>query len=284
LVNVDINGEDAIFRIVAAGMPLAQGETMQQVSTAGTRTALITGGARRIGAHIAKDLAAQGFGVVIHANSSIAGAEKLAGQIVANGGRAVTIAADLCDAGETRRLFAAAREALGPVDLLVNNASVFERDSAQEPDMALWDRHFAVHLKAPALLGAEMFAQGDIGSGLIVNIIDQRVWKLTPDFFSYTLSKSALWTATRTSAQAFAPKLRVNAIGPGPTMANERQTPADFQMQIDGLPLKRGPEPADFAKTIHYLYEMKSVTGQMLALDGGQHLAWQTPDVTGMAE
>jgi NAD(P)-dependent dehydrogenase (short-subunit alcohol dehydrogenase family) len=257
---------------------------MQQKSTAGTRTALITGSARRIGAHIAKDLAAQGFAVAIHANASIGSAQEIAGQIIAGGGRAAGLQADLRDADATRRLFAAARDALGPVDLLVNNASVFERDSAQSPDLDLWDRHFAVHLKAPALLGAEMFAQADIESGLIVNIIDQRVWKLTPDFFSYTLSKSALWTATRTSAQAFAPKLRVNAIGPGPTLANERQSAEDFQMQIDGLPLKRGPEPADFAKTIHYLYETKSITGQMLALDGGQHLAWQTPDVTGMAE
>jgi NAD(P)-dependent dehydrogenase (short-subunit alcohol dehydrogenase family) len=257
---------------------------MQENQRRGPRTALVTGGARRIGAHIAKDLAAQGFGVAIHANSSLADAEAMAAQIIAHGGRAAALQADLCDAAATKRLFAAAREALGPVDLVVNNASVFERDSAQAPDMDLWNRHFAVHLKAPALLGAEMFAQGDIETGLIVNIIDQRVWKLTPDFFSYTLSKSALWTATRTSAQAFAPKLRVNAIGPGPTMANERQSAADFQMQIDGLPLKRGPQPADFAKTIDYLYGMHSITGQMLALDGGQHLAWQTPDVTGMAE
>jgi NAD(P)-dependent dehydrogenase (short-subunit alcohol dehydrogenase family) len=261
-----------------------QGEAMQGNSTGGQRTALVTGGARRIGARIAKDLAAQGFGVAIHANSSIAEAQAMAAQIVADGGRAVALQADLGDAAATKRLFAAACHALGPVDLLVNNASVFERDSAQAPDLDLWERHFAVHLKAPALLGAQMFAQSDIETGLIVNIIDQRVWKLTPDFFSYTLSKSALWTATRTSAQAFAPKLRVNAIGPGPAMANERQSAEDFQMQIDGLPLKRGPQPADFAKTILYLYEIGSITGQMLALDGGQHLAWQTPDVTGMAE
>ena len=248
------------------------------------RIALVTGGARRIGAFMARDLAKQGFAVAIHANSSVDAARELASSINAEGGKAVPLQADLTDPDAVRRLFAAARDALGPVDLLVNNASVFEPDSAQDPDMELWDRHFAVHLKAPALLGAELHAQTDIDTGLIVNMIDQRVWKLTPDFFSYTLSKSALWTATRTMAQAFAPKVRVNAIGPGPTLANERQSAADFQMQIDGLPLKRGPRPDEFAATILYLYETASITGQMIALDGGQHLAWQTPDVTGMAE
>jgi NAD(P)-dependent dehydrogenase (short-subunit alcohol dehydrogenase family) len=167
----------------------------------------------------------------------------------------------------------------------VNNASEFQPDSVGCTTLERWNAHLDINLRAPVFLAQDLVRHlPDGADGNIINIIDQRVWKLTPDFFSYTLSKSALWTATRTSAQAFAPKLRVNAIGPGPTMPNERQSPADFQMQIDGLPLRRGPEPADFAKTIDYLYEMHSITGQMLALDGGQHLAWQTPDVTGMAE
>ena len=156
---------------------------------------------------------------------------------------------------------------------------------AAAPDFATWDRHFSIHLKAPALLTADLARQlRDNEDGLVVNVIDQRVWKLTPGFFSYTLSKAALWTATQTMAQAFAPRLRVNAIGPGPTVVSERQTPADFQAQLDGLIMKRGPALSEFGATIRYLWQARSVTGQMIALDGGQHLAWQTPDVTGMPE
>lgn len=250
----------------------------------GFRTALVTGGARRIGAFIVRDLAANGFGVAIHCNGSRTDAETLASQIVRDGGRAVVIEADLSDRDAARGLLAEATELAGPVDLLVNNASVFEPDTAHEPDMALWDRHFAVHLEAPALLSAAFAAQPELESGLIVNVVDQRVWRLNPNFFSYTLSKAALWAATQTMAQAFAPKIRVNAIGPGPTLPNDRQTRADFDAQIAGLPLKRGPQADEFGATIRYLYATPSVTGQMIALDGGQHLAWETPDVTGMAE
>jgi NAD(P)-dependent dehydrogenase (short-subunit alcohol dehydrogenase family) len=248
------------------------------------RTALVTGGARRIGEAVVRDLAAHGYAMAIHVNSAADRAERIAEDIRSTGGKAAVLPADLTMEASAAGLFAAARAALGPVGLLVNNASIFERDTAEAPDMALWDKHFAVHLKAPALLAAALHAQTDVDDGLVVNIIDQRVWKLTPDFFSYTLSKSALWTATRTMAQAFAPKTRVNAIGPGPTLANERQAAADFAMQIDGLPLKRGPGLDEFGRTIRFLADTKSITGQMIALDGGQHLAWQTPDVTGMAE
>lgn len=248
------------------------------------RTALVTGGAKRIGAAIARDLAANGFAVAIHYNGSEEAASALAAEIAAQGGRAAPVQADLNDRDAVPGLLAQARAALGSVDLLVNNASVFEKDTAFAPDMALWDRHFAVHLEAPALLSAAFAAQADIAAGLIVNIIDQRVWRLTPNFFSYTLSKAALWAATQTMAQAFAPRIRVNAIGPGPAMPNERQQQADFDAQIDGLLLKRGPQAGEFGSTIRYLYDTPSVTGQMIALDGGQHLAWETPDVTGMAE
>ena len=148
-----------------------------------------------------------------------------------------------------------------------------------------WDRHFAIHLKAPVLLARE-FARALPADreGLIVNIIDQRVWRPTPRYFSYALSKSALWDATVTMAQALAPRVRVNAIGPGPTIKSARQDDADFQRQVDALLLKRGPVLLEFGATIRYLWEARSVTGQMIALDGGQHLAWRTPDVTGMAE
>ena len=244
----------------------------------------MTGAAKRIGAAIAQDLAANGFSVAIHYNQSREDAEKLAQTIAAKGGKAEIVQADLTDEAECRALFAQARKAIGPIDLLVNNASIFEPDHGHAPDMELWDRHFAVHLKAPVLLAGELARQEELEHGLVVNTIDQRVWALTPNFFSYTLSKSALWTATRTLAQSLAPKVRVNGIGPGPTLANERQSQADFQDQISALLLERAPELGEFGSTIRYLYETDSITGQMIALDGGQHLAWETPDVTGMRE
>jgi NAD(P)-dependent dehydrogenase (short-subunit alcohol dehydrogenase family) len=249
------------------------------------KTALVTGGAKRVGAAIVKDLAANGFAVAIHSNRSDAQAAALAGEISGRGCKAVALRADLTDMAEAAMLIDRAAAALGPIRLLVNNASIFEADAAAEPDFDKWDRHFAIHAKAPVLLASRLAAGLPEGAdGLVVNIIDQRVWKLTPNYFSYTLSKSAMWTATRTLAQALAPKVRVNAIGPGPSLQGERQSPADFQGQVDGLILKRGPELQEFGATIRYLWEARSVTGQMIAVDGGQHLAWQTPDVTGIVE
>jgi NAD(P)-dependent dehydrogenase (short-subunit alcohol dehydrogenase family) len=252
----------------------------------GTRkVALVTGAARRIGAAIARDLARQGFSVAIHCNSARVEAESLARDIAAEGGEASVFAADLTDMRAASGLVPAVRRTLGPVGLLVNSASAFDDDSAQAPDWERWDRHFALHLKAPVLLAGQV-AEGleDGQPGLVVNIIDQRVWKLTPQFFSYTLSKSALWTATRTMAQSFAPRMRVNAIGPGPTLKNTRQRDSDFLAQVDGLLLKDAPLLTEFGSTIRYFWETPSVTGQMVAIDGGQHLAWRTADVTGMRE
>jgi NAD(P)-dependent dehydrogenase (short-subunit alcohol dehydrogenase family) len=249
------------------------------------KTALVTGGAKRIGAAIVEDLAKNGFAMAIHCNRSAAEANALAAKINGRGGRAIVLPADLTEMSQAERLIGDAAAALGPVRLLVNNASIFRDDTADEPDFELWDRHFAVHVKAPALLTACLASQLPEGAdGLVVNMIDQRVWKLSPGYFSYTLSKSALWTATQTLAQAFAPRVRVNAVGPGPALISERQSPADFQAQLDGLIMKRGPELAEFGATIRYLWDARSVTGQMIALDGGQHLAWQTPDVTGIVE
>jgi NAD(P)-dependent dehydrogenase (short-subunit alcohol dehydrogenase family) len=249
------------------------------------KVALVTGGARRIGRAIVEDLAAHGFAVVIHFNRSGDEAAALAAGILAKGGRAALVQADLTDMEAAGRVIAEAADALGPLDLLVNNASLFEDDSIADFDWKDWDRHFAIHLKAPALLARDFAAQlPQDAEGLIVNVIDQRVQRPTPHYFSYTLSKSALWTATRTMAQALAPRIRVNAIGPGPTFASTRQQPADFQAQLDGLILRRGPALGEFGATIRYLWEARSITGQMIALDGGQHLAWQTPDVTGMKE
>ncbi|MDF3216491.1 SDR family oxidoreductase [Mesorhizobium sp. M7A.F.Ca.CA.001.09.2.1] len=250
-----------------------------------TVTALVTGGARRIGRAIVEDLAAHGFAVAIHCNRSRSEADALAAEIIAGGGRAAVVAADLTDMDVIDDLIGEAQAALGPLSLLVNNASLFEDDSVLDFDWRAWDRHFAVHVKAPALL-AQNFARALPAGreGLIVNMIDQRVWRPTPRYFSYALSKSTLWTATQMMAQALGPRVRVNAIGPGPTLKNARQEDSDFAAQVDGLILKRGPELPEFGATIRYLWEARSVTGQMIALDGGQHLAWQTPDVTGMTE
>ena len=246
---------------------------------------LVTGGAQRIGAAIVRDLAAHGHAVAIHCNSSRAAADSLAGEGIYAGGTAHVVAADLTDRDAAGRLLAAAAALVGPIGLLVNNASLFDEDDALAFDWETWDRHFAIHLQAPvALTRAMADALPENADGLVVNLIDQRVWRLTPRFFSYTLSKSALWTATQTLAQTLGPRIRVNAIGPGPTLMNSRQDPTDFQKQIDGLILRRGADLAEFGATIRYLWEARSVTGQMIALDGGQHLAWQTPDVYGVAE
>jgi NAD(P)-dependent dehydrogenase (short-subunit alcohol dehydrogenase family) len=248
-------------------------------------TALVTGAAKRIGRAIVEDIAAHGFAVAIHCNGSRGEADALASRINGAGGRAAVVVADLTDMVAVGGLVAAAETALGPISLLVNNASVFEDDSVLDFDLDGWDRHFDVHVKAPALL-AQTFAKAlpEGREGLIVNIIDQRVWRPTPRYFSYALSKSTLWAATRTMAQALAPRIRVNAIGPGPTLKNVRQSDADFQAQVETLLLQRGADLGEFGATIRYLWAARSVTGQMIALDGGQHLAWQTPDVTGMVE
>lgn len=244
------------------------------------RVALVTGAAKRLGRAIAEDLAAHGFAVALHAHGSIEAADAVAAGLRANGHRAIALKADLGNISETASLVSRVEAEFGPVGLLVNNASVFEDDSAAEFDAEIFDRHFQVHVRAPAILsGALVKALPENRSGLIVNIIDQRVLALKPTFFSYTLSKSTLWTATRTLAQAFAPKVRVNAIGPGPTLISERQQPEDFQAQIDSLPLKQGPSLDEFGRTIRFLFDTPSITGQMIALDGGQHLIWHGAEI-----
>ena len=249
------------------------------------RTALVTGGAKRIGKAIVEDLTAHGFAVAIHANESLEDAEAMSRMLNAEGGKTAVVQCDLSDGAATANLIAAATEALGPLDLLVNNASLFKPDTVSALDDALWDRHFAVHVKAPSILARDFVRQLPNGvPGSIVNIIDQRVWNPTPRYYSYTLSKSALWMATRTMAQGFAPRVRVNAIGPGPSLPNERQDDAAFQAQVEGLILRRGPGLDEFGRTVRFLFDTPSITGQMIALDGGQHLAWETPDVWGIAE
>ncbi|MCW5695399.1 MAG: SDR family oxidoreductase [Bauldia sp.] len=249
------------------------------------RTALVTGGALRIGRAIVDDLAAHGWGVAIHCRAARAEADALAASISANGGRAAVVQAELSDLAGLPLALKHASAALGPIDLLVNSAAMFEEDAIGRLDPGAWNRQITVNLTAPVFLAQAFAAALPAGAdGNIVNIIDQRVWKPVPAFFSYQISKSALWTATRTMAQALAPRIRVNAIGPGPVLPSSRQTQADMDRQVATLPLRRSPALAEFGRTVRYLVETPSITGQMIALDGGQHLAWETPDVVGTRE
>jgi NAD(P)-dependent dehydrogenase (short-subunit alcohol dehydrogenase family) len=247
--------------------------------------ALVTGGAKRIGRSIVQRLASEGYSIAIHCNRSVADAEALARDIRAHGGAATVVVADLSDAAAVERLIPDARQALGPLTLLVNNASAFEPDEAQSLTLARWEHHFAVNLRSPAFLARDFARQLPEGAaGCIVNVVDQRVWKLTPQFFSYTLTKAALFTATQTLAQALAPRIRVNAVGPGPTLVGARQEEADFAKQSAAVLLGRGGTADEIAEAVLYLAKAGSVTGQMIAVDGGQHLAWETADVVGFAE
>lgn len=237
--------------------------------------ALVTGAADRIGAAIATRLAAEGYGVIIHYRSSGEKAEELADAIAADGGRTGLVMADLTRRADRMGLVAQASEVFGPLTVLINNASIFEPDSAQTLHEDLWDLHMAIHAEAPAFLARDFAAQLPANArGNIVNIIDERVLSLSPDFFSYTLSKSLLWTATRTLAQSLAPRIRVNAIGPGPTLPNIRQTQQEFEASRKRLPLQTGADPAEIAQGVMTILDLPSMTGQMIALDGGEHLEW----------
>lgn len=242
------------------------------------KNALVTGGARRIGRAIALDLARHGWSVGIHHNTSREDAEAVAAEIVNSGGKAVTLAADLCDESQVGALIAEATEALGPIGCLVNNASRFERDEADTVTRESWDGHLDVNLRAPFVLIQKMVEAlpGD-ADGVVVNMLDERVWNLTPHFTSYTVSKAALWTLTQTLALALAPRIRVNAIGPGPTLANTRQTPAQFREQCESMPLQRAVDPKEICAAVRFIVDAGSMTGQMLALDSGQHLGWAQP-------
>jgi NAD(P)-dependent dehydrogenase (short-subunit alcohol dehydrogenase family) len=245
------------------------------MSPAIPRAALVTGGARRIGRALVETLAAVGFAVAIHCQSSVDEAETLAAGIVARGGRACVLRADLGREDEVARLVPDAQARLGTLGVLVNNASVFERDDALGATRASWDRHIEANLRAPFVL-AQAFAQhlAEPAEGLVVNLLDQRVWSLTPHFMSYTLSKAGLWTLTQTLALGLAPRIRVCGIGPGPALANIRQSAEQFARQAAEVPLGRGPALEEFAAALRFLIAARSYTGQMLALDGGQHLNW----------
>jgi NAD(P)-dependent dehydrogenase (short-subunit alcohol dehydrogenase family) len=246
---------------------------------------LITGAGRRIGKAMALDLAEKGCAIAVHYHHSQDGALEVVQTIKDQGGHAVMVRADLLDAQEVSDLFSRAENELQrDIDVLVNNASLFEEDTIATFSPDNLDKHMRLHVHAPAILAQSMAMKNRQSDQMIINMIDQRVKALTPRFFTYTLSKSALWTMTQTLAQALCPYIRVNAIAPGPTLPNERQSNQDFQKQLDGVLLQKGAALHEFADTILTLWRLKSVTGQMIALDGGQHLGWQTPDIVGVKE
>ena len=239
------------------------------------RAALVTGGAKRLGRAMALALAEAGFDVAIHYAASVGEAEATAQEIRALGRRAVTLRADLGQEADVAPLVPDAEAALGPLGVLVNNASTFERDEWDDATRGSWDRHMEPNLRAPFVL-AQAFARAlpKGREGVVVNLLDQRVWSLTPHFVSYTVSKAGLWALTQSLALALAPRIRVNAIGPGPALPSPRQTPEQFARQCHSVPLRHGTSPEEVARALLAILALPSMTGQMIALDGGQHMQW----------
>jgi NAD(P)-dependent dehydrogenase (short-subunit alcohol dehydrogenase family) len=249
------------------------------------RAALVTGAARRLGAAIALALADAGFAVAIHARGSTAEAEATASAVRAKGVATCVLQADLAREDQVAALLPAAAAALGPIGVLVNNASTFERDEWADATRASWDAHMEANLRAPFRLMQD-FARAlpPPAEGVVVNMLDERVWSLTPHFVSYTLSKAGLWTLTQTMALALAPAIRVVGIGPGPALANSRQTAEHFARQGESTPLGRPTSPDEIARAVLAVLALPSYTGQMLALDGGQHLQWSPGNGNGIVE
>ncbi|WP_240790263.1 SDR family oxidoreductase [Rhodobacter sp. SY28-1] len=255
-------------------------------------TALVTGAGKRLGRAMALYLAGRGHDVAVHYASSADEAEAVATEIRAMGRRAQAFQADLLDEAQVQALIPAATAALGPLTVLVNNASIFEYDRIDTATRASWDRHIESNLRAPYVLTqafarqcpkARTDAAGEpLAQGLIVNMIDQRILKLTPEFSTYTIAKMGLWALTQTAAQGLAPDIRVNAIGPGPTLKGARQTEDHFARQRSATVLKRGANPQDITAALGFFLDSPGVTGQFIAVDGGQHLGWKTPDVLGL--
>ena len=255
--------------------------------------ALVTGAGQRLGREMALYLAARGHDVAVHYATSAEGAEAVVAEIRAMGRRAEVLQADLLTEAETETLVARAATALGgPLSVLVNNASIFEYDTLATATRQSWDRHITSNLRAPFVLTQAFAAQAPevatdangepVARALVVNMIDQRIRKLTPEFMTYTIAKMGLWAFTQTAAQALAPRVRVNAIGPGPTLQGARQSDAHFARQRAATILHRGANPSEIAHALGYFLDATSVTGQILCVDGGQHLGWQTPDILGL--
>lgn len=239
------------------------------------RRALVTGGAKRLGRAICLTLADAGFDIAIHYNASATEAEALAQEIRARGRSCVTLRADLLREAEVATLIPRATEALGTLGVLVNNASTFERDEWNDATRASWDHHIEPNLRAPFLL-MQGFAAGLPAPhhGVVINMLDQRVMSLTPHFVTYTVSKAGLWALTQQMALALAPRIRVNGIGPGPALPSPRQSQAQFDRQCASVPLARGTSPEEIGAAVMALLALPSVTGQIMNLDGGQHLQW----------
>jgi NAD(P)-dependent dehydrogenase (short-subunit alcohol dehydrogenase family) len=255
-------------------------------------TALVTGAGKRLGRAMALYLADRGNDVAVHYASSASEAEAVVAEIRAKGRRAQAFQADLLDEAQVQALIPAATAALGPLTVLVNNASIFEYDRIETSTRESWDRHIGSNLRAPYVL-TQAFAKqcppavpddnGEpLAQGLIVNMIDQRILKLTPEFSTYTIAKMGLWALTQTAAQGLAPHVRVNGIGPGPTLRGERQSETHFANQRAATVLERGSNPQDIVAALGFFLDSPAVTGQFIAVDGGQHLGWKTPDVLGV--
>ncbi len=255
--------------------------------------ALVTGAGIRLGRAMALYLARRGYDVAVHYATSEQPAQETVAEVQALGRKAVALQADLLDEAQVSALLPRAAELLGgPITCLVNNASIFEYDNIRTATRQSWDRHMDSNLRAPFVLTQAMAEQGltpatdeagePVATGLIVNMVDMRVRKLTPEFMSYTIAKMGLWALTRTSAQALTPAIRVNAIGPGPTIQGHRQSEDHFRAQRANTVLERGANPSDITAALGYFLDAHAVTGQLLCVDGGQHLGWQTPDVLGV--
>jgi len=242
------------------------------------KAALVTGGAQRIGRALVLALAKDGFAVAIHHNRSREPAEALVEAVRDQGGNAIAVAADLADECAVQELLPHAERELGPIGCLINNAAAFTNDTVETVTRASWDLHLAVNLRAPFVL-MQSFAERlpPQAGGAIINLLDQRVWSLTPYFVSYTLAKAGLWTLTQTMALALAPRIRVNGIGPGPTLPSLRQNPEQFARQCELMPLRRGTSPQEIAAAMRFILSAPALTGQMIAVDGGQHLGWAQP-------
>ncbi len=255
--------------------------------------ALVTGAGARLGQAMALYLGKRGYDVAVHYANSETGAAETVAQLAALGRSSIALRANLLDEEETQALVGRATDALGgPLTCLVNNASIFEYDNIETGTRESWDRHLESNLRAPFVLTQNFAAQvpdpetdewGEpVATGLVVNMLDQRIHKLTPEFMSYTIAKMGLWAMTRTTAQALAPRVRVNGIGPGPTLQGHKQSKDHFDRQRAATVLRRGANPGDITAALGYFLDAPAVTGQMLAVDGGQHLAWETPDVLGV--
>ena len=257
---------------------MAADEPFSPGTGATVSTALVTGAAKRIGRAIALSLARQGWKVAVHYHGSDKAAQEVVREISAAGGSAVALQADLAHEEEVVGLIPRAERALGPMTLLVNNASVFQMDKIDTVTRESWDRHIETGLRAPLVLIQEFARRLPAqAKGNVVNMLDERVWALTPYFLSYTVAKAGLWTLTQTLALALAPRIRVNGIGPGPALPSPRQSEEQFAQQWRRMPLERGTTPEEIARAVDFILSAPALTGQMIALDGGQHLGWAVP-------